>query len=247
MAERNTKRMTSSQNSNSKGLLFIWADIIKEYQTEYRKWHNCEHIPERLMIPGIQSAQRYCGIGSSPEFLMLYHTDDAHVMKSDAYLYAKNNPTPWTKEAIKHFRNNGRGIFGLVANAGKIPDIIPPYLAVFRFNIESGSRQEVIGWFAEKYLPKISKINGIYQGRLYEIDADTSEIVTAEQKISGSRPGEQNFLTLYDLASLDSIQSNVFQKALEVPGSDKKLIGKIRDIIREVYWLDFAMYAPPSA
>jgi len=239
--------MISIQNTNSKGLLFIWADIDKEYHGEYRKWHNCEHIPERLLIPGFQAAFRYRGIDKSPEFLMLYYTDDTNVMKSDQYLHAKNNPTLWTKESIKHFRNNGRGIFRLIEKAGEIPDIIPTYLVVLRFNIESVSRQEVLNWYSEIYLQKLCRLNGICQGRLYEIDAEASEIVTAEQKISGSKPGEQSFIALYDTTSLDLIKGKVFQETHDDIASEKKMIGKLRNVLEEMYWLDFAMYAHKSA
>jgi len=229
---------------NAKGLLFIWADVEAGYLAEYQKWHNCEHIPERLQIPGFLVARRYRDIGRASGFLMFYETTSSRVMKSDAYLQAKNNPTPWTKETITHFSNNGRSIFGLVATEGQKPPIEAPYLVTIRFNPQTGSTKEIINWCHEEYLKNLCSIPGIYRGRLYENDTEVSGIVTTEQRISGSRPGEHNYVVLFEISSPALLESEPWQnanKALNDPATESP---KLKDIREELYWLDFAMYAP---
>ncbi len=59
-----------------KGLLTIWSDVDPDYRVQFQKWHNCEHIRERVAIPGFFVGRRYQGIGEAPHFLMCYETED---------------------------------------------------------------------------------------------------------------------------------------------------------------------------
>ena len=86
-------------NSISKGLMAFWTDIDEDYVLEFQKWHNCEHMTERVSIPGFHVGRRYRGIGNAPMFLITYETAGSEVLKSEAYMKALNSPTPWTKEA----------------------------------------------------------------------------------------------------------------------------------------------------
>ena len=46
-------------HTESRGLLAFWANIDADYQLEYLKWHNCEHMAQRVNIPGFHVGQRY--------------------------------------------------------------------------------------------------------------------------------------------------------------------------------------------
>src|ERR1700681_3133647 len=41
------------------GLLMVWADIDPEYEAEYHRWYDEEHIAHLLAVPGFLSAGRY--------------------------------------------------------------------------------------------------------------------------------------------------------------------------------------------
>ena len=236
--------MVQQQKREPTGLLIIWADVEEPYRTEYRRWHNCEHIPERVLIPGFYAARRYQGIGQAPGFLMQYETYDSKVLSSEPYLQAKNNPTPWTKATIAHFRNNGRNICSRVAASGKNPVLDAPYLFLVRFNPPPGEGKEVITWYRESHLPKICAIPGVYRGRLFEVDEEISNIATAEQKISGSGPGRHQLFALYEIASVDLEAIKNWRGIYE--GAGRGAGKKLKDLKEEFYWLDFAMYAPET-
>ena len=34
------------------GLMAFWAEIDESYVDRFRQWHNCEHMPERVSVPG---------------------------------------------------------------------------------------------------------------------------------------------------------------------------------------------------
>ena len=92
-------------DEQAKGLLINWADIDIDYQLTYQKWHNCEHIIERVTIPGFCNGRRYRGTERPEHFIMLYETKDSGVLGGEHYLHSLNNPTPRTRDAIKRFRN----------------------------------------------------------------------------------------------------------------------------------------------
>ena len=66
------------------GLLAIWANVDADYQQEFVKWHNCEHVAERVNIAGFHVGHRYRALGEARDFFMVYETDTAAVMQSAA-------------------------------------------------------------------------------------------------------------------------------------------------------------------
>jgi len=72
----------------------IWNGIAPEGRTEFYEWHNREHMPERVGIPGFQRGRRYIARYGTPEFFTLYEADSAEVLVGQDYLNRLNNPTP---------------------------------------------------------------------------------------------------------------------------------------------------------
>jgi hypothetical protein len=230
--------------SVKKGLLAIWNDVDGDYRIEFQKWHNCEHITDRVTIPGFFVGRRYQRTGEAPDFFMYYETDDPRVLASEPYLYAVNHPTCWTKEVMTHTKNMARAIYIMLSSEGEKPQTEAPYIIIIKFNIDLGSENEVLQWYREEQLPKICLIPGIYRGRLYMMDEKVSHIQTEERKIHGGGPGQQKFLVLYEIASLDVPHSKAWQELYRI--ADNKMLKKIENIRYESYWLDFVMYAPAT-
>ena len=227
-----------------KGLLVIWGDVDTDYRIEYQKWHNCEHMTERVSIPGFHVGRRYQGIGKSPEFLMYYETESSKVLASEPYLDRQNNPTPWTKETIPHLKNIVRAIYSLVFSFGKKAPTEAAYIHLVKFNAPPGSDDKIIKWFKESHLPEISALPGVHRAKLYEMDDDVSSISTEERKMHGGGPGQQKLLAYYELASLDLPESSAWRKADWEIGANAKIQIGLENVTREFYWLDFIMYAP---
>jgi hypothetical protein len=41
--------------AEANGIMAFWADIDADCVTEYRRWHNCEHMLERIRVCGQRS------------------------------------------------------------------------------------------------------------------------------------------------------------------------------------------------
>src|SRR5260221_11476912 len=68
------------------GLLMVWADIDPEFEAEYHRWYDEEHIAHLLAVPGFLSAGRYVALKGGPKYLALYELESPDVLKSPAFL-----------------------------------------------------------------------------------------------------------------------------------------------------------------
>ena len=229
------------KNQEAKGLLAFWTDIDDENLLEVQKWHNCEHITERVSIPGFLVGRRYRGIGDAPTFFILYETSETDVLKSEPYLRALDNSTPWTRQALTYFKNNIRNIYAHVSSRGKPAPTEAPYTYIVRFNIESGAEEKGVQWIENTYLPGISGLGGVHQGRLYQIDEEISNIMTGERAIYGGGPGQQKYLLIFELAALDAAKEKEWQRINDV---NRGMLQRWKDKYEEYSFLEFVMYAP---
>jgi hypothetical protein len=235
-----------TEKEKREGLLVIWADIPEDYRHTFRIWHNCEHVPERVNLPGFCAGYRYEGIDSAPNYIMFYETVDSKVLSDRPYLHSVNHPTPRTKESIAHFKNPVRTIYSLLATSGEMPPVIAPYIYIGRFNLKKEAELGAIERYSDDYLPRISAIPGVYRARLYGVDPSISEIMSTERKIYTPGIVGQRFLCLYEIVSLDVPASQAWKECqMDTEGSEK-IKGRVDDGVQELYWLDFAMDAPRS-
>lgn len=87
------------------GLLSLWNGVEPGRLGEYNLWHTREHVPERLVIPGMLRARRYHrGEGPLLEFLTLYELESNAVLASAPYRALLETPTSWSRSMRPSFR-----------------------------------------------------------------------------------------------------------------------------------------------
>ena len=232
--------------NSPQGLLAIWASLADDAIDDYRQWHNCEHMPERVTLPGFRVGHRYQSISDKHDFFMVYETDNTDVMQSTAYLASQNNPTPWTRQSVSHFRNATRTIYALISQVGVQPALAAPYVLLVRSNPpgHSGGTEAVIRWYTEERLPACHRVAGVLRARLYQADTSISAIMTVERQVHGASIGEHAFLTMYDLDSPRLLDSEAWRQAVSGTAWSTLMSASRRDLKRECYWLDFVLGAP---
>src|ERR1700736_3788047 len=77
---------TGMAKTRGTGLLMVWADIDPEFEAEYHRWYDDEHIAHLLAVPGFLSAGRYVALKGSPKYLALYELEAPDVLRSPAFL-----------------------------------------------------------------------------------------------------------------------------------------------------------------
>jgi hypothetical protein len=224
--------MTTTDTDSITGLMAFWADIDADYVLRYQQWHNCEHIPERVSIPGFLEGRRYRSISDAPHFLMFYDTRASTTLSSDAYIAALNAPTAWTREALTHFRNPVRGIYSRIAVAGTPGRFAAPYIISLRFDLpEGGEDIYAKGWVQAAY-----EADSVERVRFYRADSAVANIATSERKIYGGGPGKQAYLILIEQSAPPNSVGDPINRA------DVALGVHIRRTNEEhgMYWLEIA-------
>lgn len=209
------------------GLMAFWARIERSYLGRFRQWHNSEHMPERVSIPGFLAGQRYLGHGSDDFFLMMYETRDPTVLGGPDYLARLNAPTAWTRESLPHFREPARSIYRRLAVLGASDLLAAPCLASVRFNAAAAPAADLVA--------RVAAQPGAARTRLFEIDAAISGIQTAERRIYGGGPGEQRYLLLVECAIGAGEAGTPLRKLLA------EASGGWRDVFLDTFTIDYLL------
>ncbi|MFA6265108.1 MAG: hypothetical protein WC670_05250 [Pseudolabrys sp.] len=81
-----------------KGLLLVLVDPAPTLEEELNDWYDMEHLPERAVLTGFETAQRYASLGDGPRYAAIYDLTDLDALQSDAYLAVSGaNFSPWTR------------------------------------------------------------------------------------------------------------------------------------------------------
>lgn len=221
---------THTTRAEAMGLMAFWASIEPDNQIAFLQWHNAEHIPERVAIPGFVIGRRYRQLHRPDRFLMCYDTLGEGVLTSPAYLNALNNPTPRTRQALGWFREPVRNVYTRRWSVGPVDEIAPPL--VVTANLGEGQHDGGAGRQAASVI-----LEGPVRLVQYGLDSKGSAVRTNEAGIHGATSGtsgELLWLECHDLALLDDAgrRDALFDVLQHWSG------GALVEI--QVHWLDFA-------
>jgi hypothetical protein len=164
------------------GAVAIWHDITAEGRENFYAWHGREHMPERVGIPGFLRGRRYVAIGAKLEFFNLYEAKTTAVLSGPAYLKRLNNPTPWTLESVKHFRDVARSICEVAASFGEGQGGL---ITTCCYDVSEQDAERHVTALSSDLLPRLSENAMVAGVHLLVADADASSVDSAERKARG--------------------------------------------------------------
>jgi hypothetical protein len=98
-----------------KGFLLVTMQPPPAFEEEFNAWYDTEHLPERLAVPGFETALRFVCISGHPRYLAMYDLAHPQVLDSPEYLnVAFANSSPWTLrvlQRVRAYRAFGRQIY----------------------------------------------------------------------------------------------------------------------------------------
>ena len=157
--------------------VLIWNDVAEEGREQFYDWHDKEHVPERLSIPGFRRGRRFVRPQHSPEWLTMYEADDLAVLTSGAYLARLNAPTPATERTLKHFRNTSRAVCRIVHSLGASSG---GHMLALRLAVRPEASDAMCEYLAAAAFPRILALTGVVACHLYAADEGASYVRTAE-------------------------------------------------------------------
>ncbi|MGI9421942.1 MAG: hypothetical protein ACR2PA_02035 [Hyphomicrobiaceae bacterium] len=187
------------------GAVCIWNDITAEGLAEFYAWHNEEHMPERVGIPGFRRGRRYfaADAATSPRFFTLYETATPEVITGQDYLGRLNAPTPWTKQATQTFRNTFRALTRVKASLG--PGC-GGALATLRMTLSDDQRGAFEHRVSDDILPGLARLPMITGAHLCMTDMQASAGRTAETRGRADIMEPPNTSILFEGCNVDSVR-----------------------------------------
>jgi hypothetical protein len=160
-------------------VVLIWNDVTDEGRDAFYTWHNNEHIPERLAIPGFNRGRRLRGADAQPEWLTIYEADDLAVLTGDAYLQRLNNPTPATRTTVRHFRHTARSICTIGLSVGASTG---GWICAARLDVSADAADGLHQYLADTMFPQLTGHASVLAAHLCNADKQASHIETNEAK-----------------------------------------------------------------
>lgn len=156
---------------HGQGFVAIWNGVSSGHEVDFQHWHEREHIPERLAIPGFMSGARWRAEEPAGGYFTLYQLEHPSVASSEAYLERLNAPTLWTREIMSYFQDNARCVGSFLKSAGD-----PPSSRIAVVRIQTASE-------GMSFSPdEIMAIPGVLGCHLGLSDAKASSLATKERE-----------------------------------------------------------------
>ena len=158
------------------GLLMLWTDVDPEYEAEFNRWYNEEHIQRLLAVPGFLSAGRYVALKGGPKYLAMYELEEANVLRTSAFLDAvRYKPSPWRAKASgghvgrNYILNAYRQIFPARTNPIELTMEMPRYMQMGRIDIPVHMEEEFNDWYNTAYIPGYLTVPGVIRARRFVV------------------------------------------------------------------------------
>lgn len=158
-------------------IVFILFDRAPGTLEDFYAWHDREHMPERLGIPGFFRGRRYHVVGAGPQFLTLYEALDIDVLVGSEYMQRLNNPTILSRKIGPLARNNSRGVCRILKSIARNPS--GSTIALLRFSCTDPSNLDEC---LNSLEPSFRTTNGLYGVHWCDTNKLASTIEVEEKK-----------------------------------------------------------------
>lgn len=213
------------------GVVTIWHDLLPEAKDNFYEWHNREHMPERVGIPGFRRGRRYIALQGTPEYFNLYEADSPEVLSGQDYLQRLNAPTPWTREVVASFRNVVRGICRVLYSAGVGQGAV---MLTLRFDVPKDAQAGIVRLLRQQVLPAIVDLRGITGVHLCRADEDGSRVETAEKKARTDGTAIPRWILL-----VEGISARAVEAAAQQVRTAMAAHAAVTDLDQAVYLLEY--------
>jgi hypothetical protein len=183
------------------GLLMVWTDIDPQFEAEFNRWYDEEHIQELLAVPGFLSAGRYVALRGGPKYLALYELASPEVLRSPAFLEGARSRSgqrsPYSPSLIgRNYLSNGyRQIFPVHTSPIEQTREPAPFLQMGRIDIPAMVEEEFNDWYNTAYIPPYLAVPGCLGARRYVAEG-----------------GQPKYLTLYEFENATVSESEAWAR-----------------------------------
>ncbi len=157
--------------------VLIWNDVVPEGRDAFYAWHDNEHMPERLSLPGFRRGRRFGRAGHSPQWLTMYEADDVSALVSTQYVARLNAPTAATVRTLEYFRNTSRAVCRVAHSMGGSTG---GHVLAMRVGVDAANAAAMGAYLRGDAFPRAMATTGVVACHLYASDESASYMSTAE-------------------------------------------------------------------
>jgi len=194
------------------------GDVPPGIETEWNKWYDTEHIPNRLNIPGFLWARRFIAIEGEYKYLTLYDLNSIDALTSEAYLKLRDweaSLPPESFEAITpKLPRCSRGLYEQIhaeQESYQIPNT--EFLLAVGHDVPPNREEEFNAWYDTEHPPAMNRVPGFITARRF------MAVETQWASRTGRTAMSPKYVALYDLESEKILQSEAFLKEVNSPWS----------------------------
>lgn len=159
--------------AKSKIVYIATGDVEAEWEAEYNRWYDEEHVPNLMQVPGYRSARRYVAIEGEPRYMAFYEIDSLDAYRSPEHDRAAH--TPWRASLQPHYRSRldfygqlspAEGLLrGAAWGNGAAEE---RGLLVVRLDVAPEHEEELEEWYGQEHLPALVRVPGVIGGRTFK-------------------------------------------------------------------------------
>ncbi len=219
-------------------MVAIWHDLAPDARDDFYEWHNREHMPERVGIPGFRRGRRYVAINGTPEYFTLYEAVSPETLAGQDYINRLNAPTDWTKRVVPSFRNVARAICRVAFTQGVGSGGV---MLTLRFAIDAAHREGTIDALRRRLLPPLAYRKGVAGVHLALADEAASRIDTAEKQVRADTTAVPAWIVLIEGNAVPDVEGAAADlvPALNAHGA--------QTVLQAAYRLEFTRLKTPWA
>lgn len=214
-----------------KGLLLTMTEPPPPMEEEFNAWYDTEHLPERLAIPGFESARRWVdprAPAGSGKYLATYELEHPQVLETPEYLaHVGEHFTPWSKRCLSRCVLFRRWACTQILPGDAPPDPRARALFFACGDVPAQHEAEFNQWYDTEHVPLLAQVPGVLRARRF-LDPK----------------GEPRYVALYELADANVTGSAPWNAALGTEWARR-----IDTLTRDCVWMlaTYVAYEPHSA
>jgi hypothetical protein len=192
------------------GLLAVLCDPAPGQESALEDWYEHQHLYERSAIEGFFYSRRYLSVQGQPKSLALYEISGTDVLHGEAYQGALRNerqareaqgPEARRQRTINSVRNE----YELLDSTGRHPGEIGAFVWLVREETTGAEHDEELrAWYRKELMPAVAGVPGVRGIKRY-----TASV------------GSPKYLTMYELATADIVESEAWKKAFRSPAAER--------------------------
>jgi hypothetical protein len=193
------------------GILLPVIDFTGMAEDEFNDWYDLEHIPERLLVPGVVGCERWIGTENQKVSVVTYELENVDVLKSEAYNAVGNhggggdNLSAWSRRVTARIKMLMRFEGEQIAAGGGVVPKDPPALLLNAMSVAPEHEREFNDWYDNEHIPALAAVPGTLCARRYR----------------GTGAAAQRSLALYHLASAEIPKSTAWITAANTPWTER--------------------------